>query len=347
MAFLDEVAQKARVLRELIGFYGGEGADLLDEVWHLASKRPRSLVFTGMGTSEYVCQVLVEYLAHKSPVPVCYWEAGELLHYGLESIRDDDVVIAVSQSGESVETRRITEYLRRHQRLITVTNDAESYMARHSCLNLPMLAGEEASISNKTYSNSMAVLLLLGRALVGEDPRPILEELEDIAQEMDDFLARRQGEVAEASQHLREATFLYFIARGPALAAARQAALTYQEGVHLYTTVLPGGSFRHGPFEIVGQGHYAVVFAPDGHGGDLLRKLALEMADIGSRVVLMTSGEVPRSPNLVRIMLKHGRPDLFPLATAVVQELLLHRMAADRGIEAGVFRRGSKVTSSE
>lgn len=347
MAFLDEVAEKGNVLRDLVRFYRCEGLDLLDEAWHLASKRPRSFVFTGMGTSEYVCQVLVQYLAEKSPVPVCYWEAGELLHYGLESIRDDDVVVAVSQSGESIETRRVTEHLQRHRRLIAVTNDSESYMARHARLNLPMLAGQEASISNKTYTNSMAVLLLLGRALVGEDPSPTLAELEHVADQMDNFLATRRDEIARAAEHLRDATFLYFVARGPALAAARQAGLTYQEGVHLYTTVLPGGSFRHGPFEIVGPGHYAVMYAPDGHGGDLVRKMAVEVAEMGSKVLLFTSEDVQSSSSLMTIVISPGAPELFPLATAVPQELLLYRMAADRGVEAGVFRRGSKVTTKE
>ncbi|MCX6377743.1 MAG: hypothetical protein NTU88_17225, partial [Armatimonadetes bacterium] len=102
-----------------------------------------------------------------------------------------------------------------------------------------------------------------------------------------------------------------------------------------------------GPFEIVGPGHHAVVFASDGHGGDLLRNMALEMAEIGSKVVLFTSQETPAHPNLASIVLRPGEPEMFPLACAVPQELLLHYMAADRGLTAGVFQRGGKITAKE
>jgi fructoselysine-6-P-deglycase FrlB-like protein len=104
---------------------------------------------------------------------------------------------------------------------------------------------------------------------------------------------------------------------------------------------------RHGPFEIIGPGHYAVLFASEGHGGDLVRNMALEMAEIGSRVVLFTALETPDHPNLLSILLKPGDPELFPLACAVPQELLFARMASDRGWTAGVFRRGGKITARE
>ena len=131
------------------------------------------------------------------------------------------------------------------------------------------------------------------------------------------------------------------------MAAARQAALTFQEGSHVFACALPGGSMRHGPFEIVGPGHCAVVFAPEGHGGDLLRNMAVEMAELGSKVVLLTAVEVADHANLASIVLKPGEPELFALACAVPQELLLDRMATDRGWTAGVFARGGKITERE
>lgn len=131
------------------------------------------------------------------------------------------------------------------------------------------------------------------------------------------------------------------------MVAARQSALTFQEGTHVYTTALPGGSMRHGPFEVVAPGFHAVLFAPEGHAGDLVRSMALEMAELGGKVVLMTSQEVPAHDNILPIVLCPGRPELFPLACAVPQELLIDAMAADRGWTAGVFARGSKITAKE
>ncbi len=89
------------------------------------------------------------------------------------------------------------------------------------------------------------------------------------------------------------------------------------------------------------------MLAPEGHGGDLVRNMALEMAELGSKVVLMTAAEVQSHVNLRSVILKPGDPEIFSLSCAVPQELMLHRMAADRGWTAGVFRRGGKVTERE
>jgi len=348
MAFLDEVAQHGKVLRDLIDFYRSDtGGELLTVAGGMASRRPRSVTFAGMGTSEFVPLVVRDYLGDKFPAPVVIWEVGELLHYGIESIRDDDVVIAISQSGESVETRSVVERLRDHRGLISVTNDSGSTVAWRSRLDLPMRAGEEATISNKTYANSMAVLLLLSRALACQEWTPIFDDLQDAADEMDRFPADRRPEIDRAADLLKDAKTVYFVSRGPSMAAAKQAALTFQEGAHIFTTAMPGGSMRHGPFEVVGPGHHAIMFAPKGHGGDLVRSMAREMAELGSSVVLMTAVEVEGHDNVASIVLGPGDPELFSLACAVPQELLLDRMASDRGLTAGVFHRGGKITEKE
>lgn len=348
MAFLDEILQNSTALRNMIGFYRTEsGARLLENAARLASRRPRSLAFAGMGTSEFVPIAVRDYLSDRFPAPVVIWEAGELLHHGIDGVRSDDVVVAISQSGESIETRSVVERLRELRALITITNNPESTMARVAKLNLPMLAGEEASISNKTYVNSLAVVLLLSRALAGEDIATALDGIMEAARKMDTFASDRRGEIERAAELLRDARTVYFVSRGPAMAAARQAALTFQEGAHVFTTAMPGGSMRHGPFEIVGSGHHAIMFAPEGHGGDLVRSMAREMAELGSKVVLMTAVELEGHRNMVSIVLKPGSPELFSLACAVPQELLLVRMASDRGWTAGVFRCGGKVTSRE
>lgn len=348
MSFLDEVAEQAQALRELVAYYRSQGNELLRDAERMASRRPRSLVFAGMGTSEIVPTIARDYVGEHAKIPVVIWDAGELLHYGMGNIRDDDIIVLVSQSGESVETRKVADLLRFHHQVISVTNDCESSIAKWSVLNLPMVAGEESAISTKTYTNSMAVMLLLSRAIPGDDWEfCILRPLEQIADSMDAFLLDRQPEIERAADFLRDANSIYFVSRGPTMAAARQAALTFQEGVHVFATALSGGSMRHGPFEVVGPGHHAVLFASEGEGGDLVRRMAVEMAELGSRVVLFTAVEVMPHPNLVDIVLVPGIPELFPLVCAVPQELLLERMASLQGVIPGYFRYGGKITERE
>ncbi len=347
MAFMDEIATQGQALRDCINFYRKDGGELLRKAGHIAAHHSRSITFTGMGTSEFVPWVISDYLGDAAEGTVVIREAGELLHYGLRSIREDDLVIAVSQSGESIETRKVVEMLQSHRGLISVTNNPESTIARLSKLNLPMLAGEEKTIPDKTYTNSLAIMHILGRALVGRDFMPMLSELEDISHGMDSHITTCFDVIGDAAKLLRDAKSAHFVSRGPSMVAARQAAHTYLEGAHLFTCALPGGTMRHGPFEIVGPSHYAITFAPDGNGGTLVRNMSLDMADLGANVVIFTSKEAETRPNVVNIVLKPGVQELFPLTCAVPQELLMNRMATDRGLVAGVFEHTEKITVLE
>lgn len=346
MGFLDEVAEHGEALRRLVVFYQGDGDELLLDAGRLASRRPRSFTFTGMGSSEIAAGIARNYLCEKTVFPVVIWEAGELLHSGLGGIRDDDVVIAISQSGESVETRQVVDGLMFHRQVLSVTNNPESSIARWASVNLPILAGEEASISNKTYVNTMAVLLLLSRALAEDNWSPLFEEINKIAEGMDEQVKGVEG-IEAAAELLSEADALHFVSRGSGMVAARQAALTFQEGAGIFACALPGGSMRHGPFEMVGEGHHAVMFAPDGELGNLVRNMACEMVSLGSKVVLFTTREVSKEPGLVCVMVPSGDVELFPLRCAVPQELLLSRIAANRGCSLDSFKRGGKITERE
>jgi len=68
---------------------------------------------------------------------------------------------------------------------------------------------------------------------------------------------------------------------------------------------------------------------------------------MGARVVLLTQHPRTPHPNLLQIEVSSPEPSLFGLACAVPQELLLDRMARDRGVQAGVFHHGGKITDRE
>lgn len=348
VAFLDEVAEQPAVLRELIEFYGRrEGRSLLTNARTVAGVSPRSYLFTGMGTSEHAPHAVADRLADAASVPVVIRDAGELLHYGLRTVNFHDTVFAVSQSGESIETRKVAESLKGHPRLIAITNNPESTMARLARANLPLLAGTEASISTKTYSNTLALLALLPEALTGREITATLGALEGVAGQMEEWVETRATEARAAAEFLRGGNAITFVARGPSMAAARQAALTFQEGVHLHTCALTGGAFRHGPMEMIGPDSCAVLFADSSPAGDLVRRMAAETASLGARVVLFSAKPAESAKTMTVLLIPCPEPVIFPLACSVAQELMLEQMARDRGLVAGEFRRSGKITTTE
>ena len=345
--FLLEIEEQPQALRRVVEYYQREGAELLERAASLCRcEDGGKIVFTGMGTSLCVATLVYSLLADSGAGLPIVIEAGELLHHCSKGIQPEDVVVAISQSGESFETVKVAERLP-GRRLLAITNNSQSSLAQAASLSLSILAGREESISDKTYTNALAVLLLLVNEIVGEKRDVLIEGLLRCAEGMEKFLAGRQDEIKSAAEFLRGASFLYFISRGPSMAAAQQAALTWMEGVHMPTTVMPGGSFRHGPYELLRPGFQAICYAPDSEAGSLVEKMAAEMAGFGARVLVFSGRRVKSDNGLFVIELEPGDDYLLPLTTAVPQELLLAQMAKDREWTAGVFERGSEVTRQE
>ena len=104
------------------------------------------MLFAGMGSSHYAPLAIRPALA-SAGVRAEIWEGGELLHYHLETCDRESVIVAVSQSGESAETRRVVEEAGGVCRVVSITNQAGSFLGRSGDPVLLMQAGEEDSIS--------------------------------------------------------------------------------------------------------------------------------------------------------------------------------------------------------
>jgi glucosamine--fructose-6-phosphate aminotransferase (isomerizing) len=340
--FLQEVAEHPQALNALVSFYRGAGRARL-AAWKakaLAAKRVR---FAGMGTSEFAAEMILSALSTRG-IEAGTADAGELFHYPRSFAADLPVLI--SQSGESVETRKLAESLPAGAEMIAVTNHEESAIARRASLALPIHAGDEAAISTKTYVNTLAVLFLMAESLGGDEAlERALERLSVVAGMLDRHDA---AAIAAAADLLADARAIHFVARGPAVVAARQAALTFMEGTRTSATAFTGGGFRHGPLELAGPDHRAVIFAPQGKTAELMASLVRELSQKGGKTVVMTDWPDGFSASGAQVIaVPRAGEDLFPPAVAPAQELLLHALAQRRGVEAGIFRYGGKITLRE
>jgi glucosamine--fructose-6-phosphate aminotransferase (isomerizing) len=338
--FQAEIGQQPVVLHNLVAHYRAEGGPTLQE-WNRLARSAGNVTFVGMGTSEYVAEMVMAGLTNAG-VEASAIDASELLHYP-RPIRG--VPVFVSQSGESVETRKAAERMKDVRRMVTVTNSLCSTLARKASLVLPMCAGPEATISTKTYSNTLAVLFLMLQSVRDADLKESFRRLEALA---DALPVEATEDIRRAAALLSDASCLHLIARGPAMAAAKQASLTFMEGTRISTAAFTGGKFRHGPFETVDADHRAIFFIPRGSTFELLTAMAAEVAGKGSRVVVITDGKVqlPKKTSCILQVPDFGE-ELFSLSAVTTQELLLDAIATRRGLVAGEFRHGEKVTTRE
>ncbi|MGQ9632131.1 MAG: SIS domain-containing protein [bacterium] len=348
--FLREIREQPEVLRVNLDLYSGEEGKVLREARALYEVGCRNVVFTGMGSSFFVGYTACGYLNGRG-IPAFTVEAGELLHYNLGCISEDTLVVAVSQSGESIEVRRIIEELGRRRdkiRILGVTNNQSSFVAENCDLTLLTHCGEERATSSKTYVATLEVLLFLADALAGGSIEDKYEEFDALIGYHSELLDR-WGEIAEPMlKFLGDIPYINLIGRGPSLSSALQGALILKEAANVYAEGISGGGYRHGPMELARENYRAAVFAPRGETSALNLRLAKEIADFGGLTLLITNEDVKASSrNLHIVKLKAVDEYLSPLLEILPMEMLACTIAEKKGIKPWSFSRISKTTTRE
>jgi glucosamine--fructose-6-phosphate aminotransferase (isomerizing) len=342
--FIAEISGQPDALRR-----AADGLDRqADALAACGDRRGTTLVCTGMGSSYDACYPGVTSLA-RAGVPAMMVDSAELLHFRLPMLHAGDTAVFVSQSGESAETVRSAQLLRRRGDapfLIAVTNDPDSSLAREADAILRTFAGEETGPSTMTFAAALTVVGAISLAIEGLAPGAIAErigvEAELTAAAIDDLLGREQLADDLVTWHGGRATTV-LLGRGGARAAAEMGALTLKEAVGMPVESFQTAQFRHGPLEIAGPQMAAMVFATEPETQELDLGIAEELRTLGAAVWTVTAGVA--APGATDIGPLHRL--LSPAAAIVPAQLLAWRLAVLAGREPGAYIHAAKVTTRE
>ncbi len=348
---------------------------------------PRRIIFTGMGASYFAALPAVFFLQNKGIFAVAE-ETGVLHHYKISLITGDTALIIVSRSGESVEIKRLLQKLKGkgNPLIMAVTDNQDSYLARNATHVLLTRAGTDPPIALKTYTLTLALLLLLGAQLAGYDCDHCRRPLEAAAGAMSAFLENEERDktTADALEFLGDSPSVIMLGRGASLASALEGALLFQEGARIMAAGYSGWQFRHGGVEVVDAAFRAIMFAPAGSSYQLQERLCEELISYGGKVLIISNGgpeagEVlaepvfpesifPESNRMIenKITKIPGRPTgnmprsrshvlrvnavhefLAPLVEILPVQLMVYHLAGIKGIPVGVFRNASNVVTTE
>jgi len=123
------------------------------------------VIVTGMGKSGIICRKIAATLS-STGTPAFFLHPAEAIHGDLGAVQPEDVVLAVSQSGETEELVRLVEYLRRiGARLVAMTGELESTLGQAADVTLDCHVDEEACPMNLAPTASTTASLALGDAL--------------------------------------------------------------------------------------------------------------------------------------------------------------------------------------
>lgn len=306
----------------------------------LTSGRFSRVVLTGMGSSLHAQYPLHRTLS-EAGIASHWIETAELL-LGFDGLyRDDTLLIAVSQSGESAEVAKLMERTLEFGHVIGVTNHASSTLGRAAHTVLMMEAGPESTVSCKTYLSTLAVLHWLGAQLLRKEVPFALHELTQSAAAVLGYLSAWREHVAELVPLLVGVTSVFLTGRGDSLATAGTGGLILKESTRQHAEGMSAAAFRHGPLEMAGAKVLVLIFEGDEATTVLHRRLAEDIVRGGGRALLIGG----RESTVKAFQLPSVPAGVRPIVEILPVQMLSLAMAARDGFEAGKFERASKITN--
>lgn len=307
----------------------------------LAQGEYRCVVLTGMGSSFHALHALEMELRNSGYITFSI-ETSELIYYHLELLGPKTLVIAVSQSGHSVEMVRLLELNRGQSTIIAVTNTADSPLAVQANATVLTDAGAEFSVSCKTYVSGLMALAWLGGVLCAKDFVQNRAEFDRACPLAEEYLQDWREHVAALVRELDGVRHCFLAGRGTSLSAVGTGALISKEAAHFPVEGMSSAAFRHGPLEMAGEGTYVLVFEGDPRTSALNVSLRDCVRAQGGKSGLVGEHSdtpalrLPASPASIRAIL-----EILPV------EMLTLALAAIAGRRPGVFERAAKITQVE
>jgi len=319
-------------------------------------EKAKRIIFVACGTSWHACLVgeyLFEELA-RVPVEVEY--ASEF-RYRNPIIYPDDIVIAVSQSGETADTLAAVEMAKsKGATVLGVCNVVGSSIARATHGGSYTHAGPEIGVaSTKAFTAQVTVLTLMAlhmarvRGTLSETRyRQLLYEMEAIPSKIEDVL-KLNDKLKQIAFTYKDSTNALYLGRGVSFPVALEGALKLKEISYIHAEGYPAAEMKHGPIALIDEEMPVFVIATQGPNYEKVVSNIQEVkARRGRIIAVVSSGDkevTAMADHAVEI--PHTDELLVPLIAVVPLQLLSYHVAVMRGCNVDQPRNLAKSVTVE
>jgi glucosamine--fructose-6-phosphate aminotransferase (isomerizing) len=294
--------------------------------------------------------LLVEELAR---IPSDAEPASEF-RYRNPVVDPDTLYVAVSQSGETIDTLMAVQELRRKGgQVIGAVNVVGSALGRECGHGVFLHAGPEIAVASTKALTSMATTfamlgLLLGRVrdMSAADWQRIVSGLRALPGQIEEILDAEE-EIAAVARRFSAADHMFFIGRVRGWPVAREGAQKLKEISYVHAEAYQAGELKHGPLALINSSMPSVVVVP---ADDLLAKNISTIEQIKARsgpVIAVTSADLPAGLADAVIRVPRSEPELDSLLLNIPLQLLAYHVAAKLGRDIDKPRNLAKSVTVE
>jgi glutamine---fructose-6-phosphate transaminase (isomerizing) len=313
----------------------------------------RRVKFLGCGSAYYAGQmgaVLVEELAR---VPADAEPASEF-RYRNPVVDPDTLYIAISQSGETLDTlMAVQELKRKGGQVLGAVNVVGSAIARECGRGVFLHAGPEIAVaSTKALTNMAASFALLGlllgrvRDMSAAEGARLVSGLRALPDQIEQILAQEDN-IATIASRFAGADHMFYIGRVRAWPVAREGAQKLKEISYVHAEAYQASELKHGPLALIDSTMPSVVIVPD---DELFSKNISTIEQIKARggpVIAVTSGDLPTDLADAVIRVPHSTPELDPILLTIPLQMFAYHTAAKLGRDIDKPRNLAKSVTVE
>jgi glucosamine--fructose-6-phosphate aminotransferase (isomerizing) len=316
----------------------------------------RRIIFTACGTSWHAALVGEYMLERYARIPVEVEYASEF-RYRAPILHEDDVVIAISQSGETADTLAALRMARESgATVIGICNVVGSTIARETHGGVYTHAGPEIGVaSTKAFTSQLAVLslltLMLGRNrgfISPEQGRMIADELLALPAKVAEIVDNHETIRTLAQTFARSNNALY-LGRGYNFPTALEGALKLKEISYIHAEGYPAAEMKHGPIALIDEHMPVVIIAPqDGIHEKVISNIQEVRARKGE-IIAIVNHEESVIDTLAQHVIRVPRTVDFltPMLTIIPLQLLAYYVALERGCDVDQPRNLAKSVTVE
>jgi len=313
----------------------------------------KTVKFLGCGSAYYAGQMgamLVEELAR---IPADAEPASEF-RYRSPVVDPDTLYVAVSQSGETIDTlMAVQELKRKGGQVIGAVNVVGSAIGRECGHGIFLHAGPEVAVASTKALTNMAVnfallALLLGRVrdTSSANGHRVVSGLRALPEQVNRILASEE-DIAAIAYTYAAAEHMFFIGRVRGWPVAREGAQKLKEISYVHAEAYQAGELKHGPLALIQPDMPSVVIVPS---DDLVAKNISTIEQIKARsgpVIALTSTDIPEGLADAVIRVPKAEPELEPILLNIPLQILAYHAAAKLGRDIDKPRNLAKSVTVE
>lgn len=313
----------------------------------------KRIIITACGTSWHSALLGKFILEHETGIPVEVDYASEF-RYRNPIIRKGDLVVAISQSGETADTlAALGEAKNKGAETLGIVNVVGSTIAREVDSGIYLHAGPEIGVaSTKAFTCQIAALLVLALYIRQEKKMPLdkklLAELESVPDKIKEVLSQAD-EIKKIARKFKDSKNFLYLGRGMNFPVALEGALKLKEISYIHAEGYPAAEMKHGPIALVDENMPVVFISPKDKTHD---KILSNMEEIKARkgiIIAIVNEKDKRMEKISDFIIQVSKTNdyIAPIINVIPLQLLAYYIADYKGINVDKPRNLAKSVTVE